>query len=69
MTHEVTTEDPDLWSSDDDFFIGALFADSLQTESSAWYVIAEIEGSKVKFKVDTGAAVTILPSKGCVKGA
>ncbi len=51
--------------SEDEFFIDALTIGNIDREKddAAWYSIVQINGSQVKVKLDTGAAVNVLPRR------
>ncbi len=61
--HYLSQDESD---SDDEFFIDHLYVGDIHSivdKTDAWYAIISINGSRIKMKLDTGAAANVLPWK------
>lgn len=47
--------------SDQEFFLGSLTVDIVESASSDWFETVKVNGRDVNFKLDTGSDVNILP--------
>ena len=56
--HAVNEAESESCDSSDELFVGAI---KTNHEGKAWFVDVEIEGKLVKFKLDTGAEVNVIP--------
>ena len=53
--NEMVTQD----SSEDEFFVDSLYVGNI----SAWFSVVNVNGSKVKMKLDTGASTNVISWK------
>ena len=58
--NEMVTQD----SSEDEFFVDSLYVGNISTQdNSAWFSVVNVNGSKVKMKLDTGASTNVISWK------
>ena len=58
--NELVTQD----SSEDEFFVDSLYVGNISSQdNSAWFSVVNVNGSKVKMKLDTGASTNVISWK------
>ena len=51
-------------SSEDEFFVDSLYVGNISTQdNSAWFSVVNVNGSKLKMKLDTGASANVISWK------